>query len=145
MNYIGSPPNCRPECVVHGDCSLDKSCLSQKCRDPCPGTCGINANCNVVNHSPICSCKSGYTGDPFIRCIFEESKPMIDFKFYPPLTLHMYRLLPQGFPLRKTFIIPAIPHHVDLIHCVEQLMNNQYAHVFKVTLGSLHTVNQNVF
>lgn len=73
--YVGSPPNCRPECVVNADCSLDRSCISQKCKDPCPGTCGINARCNVVNHSPICSCNGGFSGDPFIRCIVvEESK-----------------------------------------------------------------------
>ncbi|EAT34892.1 AAEL012905-PA [Aedes aegypti] len=66
--YIGSPPGCRPECVTSSECSLDKACVNQKCVDPCPGTCGTNARCNVNNHSPICSCQSGYTGDPFTRC-----------------------------------------------------------------------------
>jgi hypothetical protein len=73
-NYIGSPPSCRPECVVSSDCSLDKACLNQKCQDPCPGTCGVNARCNVNNHNPICSCSPGFVGDPFIRCVPEESK-----------------------------------------------------------------------
>lgn len=71
---IGSPPSCHPECVVSADCPQDRSCVQQKCQDPCPGTCGINARCLVVNHNPICSCLSGYTGDPFDRCILEESK-----------------------------------------------------------------------
>lgn len=66
--FIGSPPGCRPECVVSSECSLDKACSNQKCTDPCQGTCGINTICRVNNHSPICSCKNGYTGDPFIRC-----------------------------------------------------------------------------
>ena len=66
--YIGSPPGCRPECVVSSECPLDKACVNQKCVDPCPGTCGQNAQCRVNNHSPICSCISGYTGDPFSRC-----------------------------------------------------------------------------
>ena len=66
--FIGSPPSCRPECVTHSDCSLSQACSNQKCRDPCPGTCGIGAKCTVVNHNPICSCPSRYTGDPFIRC-----------------------------------------------------------------------------
>ncbi len=66
--YIGSPPTCRPECVTSSECSLDKSCVNQKCIDPCPGTCGLNALCQVVNHNPICSCRSGLTGDPFTRC-----------------------------------------------------------------------------
>lgn len=73
-NYIGAPPNCRPECVVSSECPLDKACSGQKCKDPCPGTCGLNARCQVVNHNPICSCKSGFTGDPFVRCVPEESK-----------------------------------------------------------------------
>ncbi|XP_037295454.1 uncharacterized protein LOC119189544 isoform X2 [Manduca sexta] len=71
---VGSPPNCRPECIVSSDCRPDKACVNQKCQDPCPGTCGINANCQVVNHNPICSCISGYTGDPFIRCFFEDKQ-----------------------------------------------------------------------
>lgn len=36
--------------------------------DPCPGTCGANAQCQVVNHLPLCTCISGYTGDPFRFC-----------------------------------------------------------------------------
>lgn len=76
-NYIGAPPNCRPECMSSSDCSQDKSCINEKCKDPCPGTCGINAQCRVVNHNPICSCMSGFTGDPFIRCIYEESKNIL--------------------------------------------------------------------
>lgn len=67
-NYSGSPPACRPECVVSSECAQDKACVNQKCVDPCPGTCGTNANCHVRNHSPICSCAPGYTGDPFSRC-----------------------------------------------------------------------------
>ena len=67
-SYIGGPPNCRPECTINNDCEKTKTCVNQKCKDPCPGTCGTNANCKVFNHSPICSCIPGYTGDPFVRC-----------------------------------------------------------------------------
>jgi len=66
--FVGSPPGCRPECVVSSECAQNKACINQKCTDPCPGTCGLNANCQVINHSPICSCLSGFTGDPFTRC-----------------------------------------------------------------------------
>jgi len=66
--YTGSPPACRPECTVSSECSLDKACVNQKCVNPCPGPCAPNARCNVRNHSPICSCLNGYTGDPFSRC-----------------------------------------------------------------------------
>lgn len=60
--------------MISSDCSRDRHCKNQKCVDPCPGTCGINAICKVINHSPVCSCNHGYTGDPFIRCLPEESK-----------------------------------------------------------------------
>jgi hypothetical protein len=65
---IGNPPNCRPECVTNFDCSNDKACINQKCRDPCPGACGLNAECRVVSHVPNCQCISGYEGDPFTGC-----------------------------------------------------------------------------
>lgn len=66
--YIGAPPSCRPECVVSSECPLSQACSNQKCRDPCPGTCGIGATCQVVNHNPVCSCPPRYTGDPFLNC-----------------------------------------------------------------------------
>lgn len=72
--YTGSPPNCRPECVSSSECPLDKACIKQKCTDPCSGTCGVNAICRVINHSPICSCKNDFTGDPFLRCYPIPSK-----------------------------------------------------------------------
>ena len=65
---IGSPPNCRPECVVNTECAKSEACLNNKCVDPCPGLCGVNAQCNVNNHFPICVCRPGYFGDPFIQC-----------------------------------------------------------------------------
>lgn len=42
--------------------------MMNKCRDPCPGTCGQNAECHVVNHLPVCTCLYGYNGDPFKYC-----------------------------------------------------------------------------
>lgn len=72
--YIGIPPMCRPECSVSSECPLNKACINEKCVDPCPGTCGQNARCNVVNHNPICSCSPGYTGDPFSGCVVFDSK-----------------------------------------------------------------------
>lgn len=67
-DYVGSPPRCRPECVTNSDCPADQACQNMKCRDPCSGTCGFNALCNVVNHSPFCSCPTGMSGNPFVRC-----------------------------------------------------------------------------
>lgn len=67
-NYYGSAPNCRPECTVNSDCPNIKACVNERCVDPCPGACGLNTVCNVINHIPNCACRSGYEGDAFVRC-----------------------------------------------------------------------------
>lgn len=74
-NYIGAPPNCRPECIVNTDCSPEKACIAEKCRDPCEGSCGFNSDCRVQNHIPICTCKQRFTGDPFTQCIEIIERP----------------------------------------------------------------------
>lgn len=66
--FVGTPPTCHPECVVNSDCPSDQTCSNQRCGDPCPGACGINAKCTAVNHSPICSCSPRFTGNPFVHC-----------------------------------------------------------------------------
>lgn len=66
--YIGTPPNCRPECISNSECSNNLACITQKCKDPCPGTCGTNAQCNTVSHTPNCACLDGFVGDPFVYC-----------------------------------------------------------------------------
>lgn len=71
--YTGNPYEaCRPECVLNAECDRSKACLRYKCKDPCPGTCGQNARCDVINHIPTCSCPEGYTGDPFTHCRVAE-------------------------------------------------------------------------
>lgn len=67
--YQGDPySGCRPECVLSTDCPRDRACIRNKCSDPCPGTCGQDALCSVVNHIPICSCPEGRTGNAFVQC-----------------------------------------------------------------------------
>lgn len=73
--YFGDPyEGCRPECIVNSDCPSNRACTRNKCTDPCPGTCAINADCQVVNHSPLCTCRPMYTGDPFRYCTI-KGKP----------------------------------------------------------------------
>lgn len=68
-NYFGNPyVNCKPECIQNSDCANNKACMNTKCFDPCLNVCGINAQCRVINHLPICSCSSGYSGDPLRSC-----------------------------------------------------------------------------
>lgn len=68
QNYIGRPPNCRPECTTNSECPSNLACINQKCKDPCPGSCGAYTTCTVNNHRPVCRCYDRYTGDPFAEC-----------------------------------------------------------------------------
>lgn len=79
-NFIGSAPNCRPECIVSSDCAQNMACQNQKCIDPCPGTCGLEARCQVINHYAACSCPPGYTGDPFNRCTRIKCKKRLSYR-----------------------------------------------------------------
>lgn len=82
-DFIGAPPNCRPECVSNTECSSNLACINQKCKDPCPGLCGSNAVCRVISHTPMCVCSVGFAGDPFTQCllqqdpVYEQSTPCI--------------------------------------------------------------------
>lgn len=61
-------PACRPECVMNSDCAFDKACLRNKCVDPCLGSCGIDAECTVYFHDPICRCPNNLEGNPYEHC-----------------------------------------------------------------------------
>lgn len=113
--YIGSPPGCRPECVVSTECASNKACINQKCVDPCRGTCGQNAQCQVINHSPICSCLSGMTGDPFIRCYPIPSKISLEhicwvvhFKLWDR-NVWISCLAPPPPPAAPVYVNPCMP------------------------------------
>lgn len=72
--YFGNPyQQCQPECVRNSMCPQYLACIKEKCVDPCPGTCGINAYCEVINHNPVCSCPRTMTGDPFESCQASKS------------------------------------------------------------------------
>jgi hypothetical protein len=70
-----TPEGCRPECIRQDDCATNLACINQRCHDPCPGTCGIDAQCVVQVHNPYCSCPPGFVGDPFVRCTFDKRPP----------------------------------------------------------------------
>lgn len=83
--YYGNPyEGCRLECILNSDCPSNRACINSKCKDPCPGTCGQNAMCQVVNHLPNCDCLYGYIGDPYRQCSIkreDESKIYIYFLY----------------------------------------------------------------
>jgi hypothetical protein len=72
FSFIGQPPNCRAECIGNSDCALNLACQNRKCINPCIGSCGANADCYVVSHTPMCSCLPMYTGDPFTQCYLQR-------------------------------------------------------------------------
>lgn len=72
--FLGSPPYCRPECISNNECPSHLACINKKCKDPCEGSCGINAECRVVSHTPMCVCPSDFTGDPFTQCTVKPRK-----------------------------------------------------------------------
>ncbi len=90
--YLGVPPECRPECVTSSECAPSQSCVNFKCQDPCPGTCGRDAQCRVVNHNPICVCPSGWTGDPLTGCHIIPSKHVFSTNYLPNVT-HSYCMI----------------------------------------------------
>lgn len=69
QGQFGDPyVSCKPECIINAECPKDKTCINNKCMNPCDGSCGKNALCDVVNHSPTCYCPPGQFGDPFVEC-----------------------------------------------------------------------------
>lgn len=72
--FIGAPPNCRPECVSNSECPSHLACINYKCKDPCPNSCGVNTDCRVNSHVPSCNCVDGYVGDPFVQCTEQISE-----------------------------------------------------------------------
>lgn len=76
--YQGDPYiACKPECVLSSECSISQACINKKCIDPCPGTCGFNAVCEVVNHIPMCHCTEGMTGNAFVLCQAEQQSMLL--------------------------------------------------------------------
>lgn len=78
-NYVGRPPNCRPECTINAECPGNRACQSERCQDPCPGSCGPQTSCTVVKHAPQCACQPGYTGDPFAGCVLVQQSKLVHF------------------------------------------------------------------
>lgn len=108
-NFLGSPPQCRPECITNSDCAADRACQNMKCIDPCPGSCGFNALCRVFNHSPLCSCPERMTGNPFVSCSEISKKNLADFT----TKTKSYHLLVE--PLRDvTPSNPCVPNPCGL-------------------------------
>ncbi|PNF22176.1 hypothetical protein B7P43_G05064 [Cryptotermes secundus] len=114
--YIGSPPACRPECIINSECASHLACINQKCQDPCPGSCGASAECHIVMHIPNCICPSGFNGDPFTLCIFAQSPPST-----PPPPAEPCRPSPCGSNARC-----RVENSFALCECIPEYHGNPY-------------------
>lgn len=54
--------------MTNNECAHNLACVNERCINPCPGSCGQNAECTVINHNPVCTCYTGYEGDPLVVC-----------------------------------------------------------------------------
>ena len=69
--YFGDPYyKCtRPEtsevtCNVDEHCPTTSICVNTKCVDACDN-CVENSYCSATNHEFFCTCREGYSGDPY--------------------------------------------------------------------------------
>src|SRR5207253_10937804 len=57
------------ECFRDIECPSSALCKEGKCQDVCEGACGINSQCQAVNHQYICTCPPKTQGDPLKECV----------------------------------------------------------------------------
>ena len=99
--FFGDPQSnrgCGPECTTNSECQSTQACINQKCRDPCPGVCGINAACRVTGHNPVCTCVPGYTGNPYQSCNPIAVSPVVTPTLAPPISYPQRPVEPQTRP-----------------------------------------------
>lgn len=105
-DYHGNPyTGCRPECVLHTDCSRDRACVQHKCSDPCVGTCAVNAICEVLNHIPNCRCPEGMEGNAFTQCSLIKSKVFFTAKYFIEFLMHNFYRTRFTFETLPTFTL----------------------------------------
>ena len=102
--YIGSPPNCRPECIVNDECDRKRACSNQHCVNPCAaGACGLIAEYSIRNHLAVCKCPAGFIGDPFQQC---SKKPEVIKPTEGPVNPCFQILVAQMLIVRNITIEP---------------------------------------
>lgn len=147
-SFVGVPPRCRPECVSNSECPQDQVCVNQRCQDPCPGTCGLQAKCYVNNHNPICTCPPSYTGNPFFRCYPDlPRKSFCLLRYFVLLKSPIKRFFSLQLLFLKRhhhLLIRVYLHRVVQILYVRSRMTKLRARAYLNSEDSLHSVSQNV-
>lgn len=70
FGFICNFGSCVEGCRNEEHCTPNEACLNGECRNPCesPNACGLNADCSINAHKVVCSCHSGFIGDPLVEC-----------------------------------------------------------------------------
>ena len=117
-NYIGAPPNCRPECITNDDCSNYLACINLHCKNPCTNSCGLNAQCSVTIHTANCYCPENMNGNPFVECLTTQSEFLM-LKYYYCFVFFFFQcfvnLIVQKSHNKITRIVSKILDFVNII------------------------------
>ena len=114
--FLGSPPGCRPECVSNSECPSQFACINRKCENPCRGSCSSNADCYVLNHTPMCSCTNGYSGDAFVQCV----------PFEPPRDPSLSQITPCDPSPCGANAICRVQNNAGSCSCLPEYIGNPY-------------------
>ena len=69
-----------PECVTNEQCTNDKACVNNVCVNVCrDNPCARSATCFAQNHSAVCKCPPGYTGNPTRNCFPSKLLLLLNF------------------------------------------------------------------
>ncbi|KAI1292053.1 Latent-transforming growth factor beta-binding protein 4 [Halotydeus destructor] len=70
LGQICSNERCLPGCRESKNCPDEQSCYRNRCINACSisGVCGRGATCTPSDHVAVCSCPSGFRGDPDVEC-----------------------------------------------------------------------------
>ena len=148
-------PVLAPECRDNSECPLHNACINRKCLNPCAvlDPCAVNAFCRVENHEPVCTCPSGYIGDPRTSCILPESElssniifrihrllkifSKIIFLFQRRLLLDAGPMMIVSRPWPASTLSVLTPATVEPTLSAMSTTTNLSASVLKVTLETL--------
>lgn len=61
-------------CQSDSECLDMEACYESLCQDPCEfaKACAPTAKCQAMAHRPVCTCPSGYEGNPAVKCFQSE-------------------------------------------------------------------------
>lgn len=70
FGFICNFGSCVEGCRRDDHCIPSEVCLNGDCINPCEllNACGLNADCTTNAHKAVCSCHSGFIGDPLVEC-----------------------------------------------------------------------------